>query len=101
VSSGQAAHEWPWAPGDTLNHANTPAWMDMSKGIWAPDMIRTSSGNFVVYFASALPVPSSNPPAPPSNDEAGTGATRVMYAAILTFGSDGYTPSVSFLAPSA
>ena len=33
--------------------------------------------------------------------ESGAGQARVMYAAVLTFGPDGYTPSVSFLAPTS
>ena len=41
----------------------------------------------------------TGPSAGNSTPEQETGQKRVMYAAVLTFGSDGFTPSVSFLAP--
>ena len=45
----------PWtAPTDVLNPVDLPAWIDASKAIWAPDMIRDAQGDFVVYFAAAL-----------------------------------------------
>lgn len=31
-----------------------PSWADPSKGFWNPDMIKTTAGTYVVYFAAAL-----------------------------------------------
>jgi hypothetical protein len=45
----------PWTtPVNHLVKGSLPKWADPSKGIWDPDMIRTTSGTFVVYFAAAL-----------------------------------------------
>jgi len=61
-STGSGLHEstsataaGPWTtPVNRLVKGSLPRWADPSKGIWAPDMIRTTSGTFVVYFAAAL-----------------------------------------------
>ena len=61
-STGAGLHEstsataaGPWTtPVNQLVKGSLPHWADPSKGIWAPDMIRTTSGAFVVYFAAAL-----------------------------------------------
>jgi beta-xylosidase len=51
------------AVGDVMVHANLPTWIDQSAATWAPDMVQTSTGEFVVYFAAQLAgIPSSNPP---------------------------------------
>jgi arabinan endo-1,5-alpha-L-arabinosidase len=45
----------PWSrPVNRLAKGTLPSWADGAKGIWAPDMIRTTSGMFVVYFSAAL-----------------------------------------------
>ena len=45
----------PWTtPVNVLAKGTLPSWVDAAKGIWAPDMIRTTSGSFVVYFSAAL-----------------------------------------------
>lgn len=52
----------PWTtPVNTLDMSSLPSWVDRSKAIWAPDMIRTTSGTFVVYFSAALTGTSGNP----------------------------------------
>jgi arabinan endo-1,5-alpha-L-arabinosidase len=52
----------PWSkPTNTLDMSSLPSWVDRSKAIWAPDMIRTTSGTFVVYFSAALTGTSGNP----------------------------------------
>ena len=44
----------PWtAPADELGSATLPSWIDSSVGNWAPDMIKTTGGKYVVYFAAA------------------------------------------------
>lgn len=61
-STGGGLHEstsptagGPWTtPVNTLAKGTLPAWANGAKGIWAPDMIRTTSGIFVVYFSAAL-----------------------------------------------
>src|SRR3984957_755102 len=52
ASAAVAAGPWT-TPASRLAGA-LPSWADGSKGVWAPDMIRTTSGHFVVYFAAAL-----------------------------------------------
>src|SRR5580698_3421792 len=43
----------PWtAPADVLDESSIPGWADQSEGIWAPDVIRLPSGEWVVYFAA-------------------------------------------------
>ena len=56
----------PWTtPANELDTSSIPSWIDYSKGFWAPDMIRTTSGEFVVYFSAALAgIPSGNPAYP-------------------------------------
>jgi len=61
-STGGGLHEstspmaaGPWTtPVNNLAKGTLPSWANASKGIWAPDMIRTTSGTFVVYFSAAL-----------------------------------------------
>lgn len=69
----------PWtAPTNVLSRTNVPSWMNLGAGVWAPDMIETTSNTFVVYFATALPVPASNP----SGDDANpAGGARCVAAA--------------------
>jgi arabinan endo-1,5-alpha-L-arabinosidase len=57
--SGTAGGPWS-TPVNQLKGA-LPSWADGSKGIWAPDMIRTTSGLFVVYFSAALKGTAGNP----------------------------------------
>ncbi len=52
-SSARAGGPWT-TPVNMLAKHTLPSWADASKGIWAPDMIRTTSGTFVVYFSAAL-----------------------------------------------
>jgi hypothetical protein len=45
----------PWtSPSNVLDTSNLPVWIDLSKGVWAPDMIEAANGDYVVYFAAAL-----------------------------------------------
>lgn len=61
-STGGGLHEstsatagGPWTtPVNRLAKGTLPSWANGAKGIWAPDMIRTTSGTFVVYFSAAL-----------------------------------------------
>lgn len=61
-STGGGLHEstaatagGPWTtPVNNLAKGTLPSWANTAKGIWAPDMIRTTSGTFVVYFSAAL-----------------------------------------------
>ncbi len=59
-SSSTAAGPWS-TPVNQLKGA-LPSWATGSKGIWAPDMIKTTSGTFVVYFSAALTGTAGNPP---------------------------------------
>lgn len=61
LDSPIAAGQWT-TPAKTLS-GGLPSWADPSGGIWAPDMIKTSSGTYVVYFAAVLGgIPSGSPP---------------------------------------
>lgn len=69
-STGTGLHEstsstaaGPWStPVNTLDKSTIPSWIDSAKAFWAPDMIRTTSGTFVVYFSAALAgIPSGSP----------------------------------------
>jgi arabinan endo-1,5-alpha-L-arabinosidase len=52
----------PWtAPADVLDRQSVPAWVDLSKQIWAPDMIQAGNGDYVVYFAAALDASAGTP----------------------------------------
>jgi beta-xylosidase len=56
----------PWtAPASRMSSTNLPSWIDTSKGNWAPDMIKTTGGAYVVYFAAKLK-PDPSLPAPAS-----------------------------------
>lgn len=58
----------PWtAPTDVLNHSSIPAWVDQSQGIWAPDVIRLPSGEWVAYFAAVLNAGSGSGPETPAS----------------------------------
>jgi arabinan endo-1,5-alpha-L-arabinosidase len=59
-TSGTAAGPWS-APVNELRMSTLPSWVDASKGIWAPDMIKTTSGEYVVYFSAALPGTAGHP----------------------------------------
>lgn len=69
-STGGGFREWtaptaggPWTtPVNTLVRSTLPGWVDTSKGIWGPHMIRATSGIFVVYFSAALKGTSGSPP---------------------------------------
>lgn len=67
----------PWStPVNELNTQSIPSWIDYSKGFWAPDMIRSTSGTFVVYFSAALAgIPSGNPA---GNDAKPAGGSRCI-----------------------
>lgn len=60
-STGGGLHEssasvaaGPWStPSHRLTGA-LPSWADSSRGIWAPDLIKTTSSRYVVYFSAAL-----------------------------------------------
>ena len=74
----------PWsAPVNVLAANQTiPAWMDLSKSIWAPDMIKTTSGQYVVYFSVALAgIPPTNPP---GDDSKPAGGSRCIASAEST-----------------
>ncbi len=60
ASSSTAAGPWT-TPVNELKGA-LPSWADGTKGVWAPDMIKTTSGTFVVYFSAALKGTAGNPP---------------------------------------
>ena len=69
----------PWtAPTNVLNTTTVPSWMNLSAGVWAPDMIETTSNIFVVYFATALPGTAGNPS---GNDAAPANGARCIAAA--------------------
>lgn len=76
-TAGVAAGPWS-APANELSKATVPSWMKLTSGVWAPDMIRTTSNTFVVYFATALPVPAGNPS---GNDAKPAGGARCVAAA--------------------
>jgi arabinan endo-1,5-alpha-L-arabinosidase len=49
----------PWTgPVNVLDTTQAmPTWIDSGLGIWAPDMIKTTAGKYVVYFSAALSGP--------------------------------------------
>jgi len=53
----------PWStPVNALDKSTMPSWINSGQAFWAPDMIRTTSGTFVVYFSAALAgIPSGSP----------------------------------------
>jgi beta-xylosidase len=59
-SSSTAAGPWSTPTNELMG--GLPSWADGSKGVWAPDMIETTSGMFVVYFSAALKGTAGNPP---------------------------------------
>jgi hypothetical protein len=69
-STGGGLREWtaltaggPWTPPvNELVRSTLPGWVDTSKGIRGPHMIRTTSGTFVGYFSAALKGTTGNPP---------------------------------------
>ncbi len=72
----------PWsAPTNVLDKTTVPTWMNLNAGVWAPDMIETTSNTFVVYFGTALPGTGSNPS---GNDAAPAGGARCIAAAEST-----------------
>ncbi len=56
----EAGSGWS-TPAKTLTGA-LPSWADSSKALWAPDMIKTTSNTYVVYFSAALTGTAGNPP---------------------------------------
>jgi hypothetical protein len=50
-----------WQPPESTLSGGLPSWADSSKGIWDPDMIKTTSDTYVVYFAAALKNTLGNP----------------------------------------
>jgi beta-xylosidase len=69
----------PWsAPANEMSSTGLPSWIDTSQGNWAPDMIETTAGTFVVYFAAALPGTSGNPT---GNDSAPASGARCIGSA--------------------
>ena len=78
-TSSTAAGPWSTPANALQSGQSIPSWIATSKADWAPDMIRTTSGEFVVYFAAALAgVPSGNPP---GNDSAPAGGARCIGSA--------------------
>lgn len=73
----------PWStPVNALNESSVPSWIDSGKAFWAPDMIRTTSGTFVVYFSAALAgIPSGNPA---GSDASPAGGSRCIGTAEST-----------------
>jgi hypothetical protein len=59
TTAGIAGGPWSSATNPTLK--SVPSWMDMSKALWAPDMIKNTSGTFVLYFAAALNLAAGTP----------------------------------------
>lgn len=59
ASSATAGGPWTTPANELMGVL--PSWANSSKGIWAPDMIRTTSGTFVVYFSAALNGTAGNP----------------------------------------
>jgi arabinan endo-1,5-alpha-L-arabinosidase len=51
----------PWSTPVNQLMGSLPGWANPSRGIWAPDMIKTTSGAFVVYFSAALKGTAGNP----------------------------------------
>jgi arabinan endo-1,5-alpha-L-arabinosidase len=95
----KSQHIWSWTStaGTTLlNQSNT--------GLCGPggaDVTGSEVSGQDRLFLHGWVKPGTTTPSGNSTQEGETGQVRVMYAAVLTFGSDGYTPSVSFLAPSS
>lgn len=76
-SAPEAAGPWD-APRNVLNTKSVPSWVDLGPGVWAPNMIETTSGTYVVYFASALPGTAGNPT---GNDAKPASGARCIAAA--------------------
>jgi arabinan endo-1,5-alpha-L-arabinosidase len=52
-SAPTSAGAWTAPPVAKLS-GGLPSWADSSKAVWAPDMIKTTSGSYIVYFSAAL-----------------------------------------------
>lgn len=78
-STGAGLHEstsataaGPWTtPVSRLVKGSLPSWVNAAKGVWDPDMIRTTAGTFVVYFAAALKGTAGHPAGNDSKPAAG------------------------------
>ncbi len=93
----KSQHEWSWT-----NTGGTTLMDSSSNGLCGPGSADVSTsevaGQYRIFFhawvkessgvISTTPLPSTTTP-----DE-NVNAARVMYAAVLTFGSDGFTPTV-------
>lgn len=93
----RSQHIWSWsnAPTVLLSKANT--------GLCGPggaDVTGSEVSGQDRIFLHGWVGSNGSTPAADSNDEKSTGAKRVMYAAVLTWASDGVTPQVgAFLSP--
>lgn len=88
-TSATAAGSWT-TPVNHLVKGSLPHWANPSKGIWAPDMIRTTSGAFVVYFAAALNGTASHQA---GNDGRPANGARCIGTAHSTSPTGPFTPS--------
>ena len=85
-----AAGNWKAPPASRLAGA-LPGWANGSKGVWAPDMIKTTSGTYVVYFSAALKGTAGNPP---GNDAKPAAGSRCIGTAHAKKAQDPFTPSL-------
>jgi arabinan endo-1,5-alpha-L-arabinosidase len=96
----KSQHIWAWT-----STAGTTLLSQPSTGLCGPGGADATasevSGQDRLFLHGWVKPGTTTPSGANNNDESGAGQERVMYAAVLTFGSDGYTPSVSFLAPSS
>jgi arabinan endo-1,5-alpha-L-arabinosidase len=96
----KSQHIWAWT-----STAGTTLLSQSSTGLCGPGGADATasevSGQDRLFLHGWVKPGTTTPSGANNNDESGAGQERVMYAAVLTFGSDGYTPSVSFLAPSS
>jgi hypothetical protein len=89
--STSATAAGPWTtPKNRLVRGSLPKWADPTKGIWDPDMIRTTSGTFVVYFAAALKGTTGHPA---GNDSKPATGSRCIGTAHSKFPTGPFTPN--------
>ncbi|HEX3475679.1 MAG TPA: family 43 glycosylhydrolase [Kofleriaceae bacterium] len=77
ATSGSAGGRWS-TPADVFERSSVPAWVNLSKPVWAPDMIQAANGDYVVYFSAALNASAGTPPASekPAGDARCIGSAR-------------------------
>jgi arabinan endo-1,5-alpha-L-arabinosidase len=79
----------PWSTPANALSGGLPSWADGSVGVWAPDMIETTSGQFVVYFSAALAgIPAGSPS---GNDAAPASGARCIGTAESQFAAGPFT----------